>query len=83
MESLNSNVRRQMELMRQNLDKLRSLAAKQKTAESKKMLLADTESHADELVWTCIDLAPIQWTVYKLVTTKSLKQVFFNITFIH
>ena len=50
MESLNSNVRRQMELMRQNLDKLRSLAAKQKTAESKKMLLADTESHADELV---------------------------------
>jgi hypothetical protein len=47
---LNSNVRRQMELMRQNLDKLRALATKQKTVESKKMLLADAESHADELV---------------------------------
>jgi hypothetical protein len=50
MEDLNSNVRRQLESMRQNLERLRNLAAKQKSLDAKKMLLADAESHADELV---------------------------------
>jgi hypothetical protein len=50
MEALNSNVRRQLESMRQNLEKLRNLASKQKTVDAKKMLLADADSHADELV---------------------------------
>ena len=50
METLNSNVRRQLESMRQNLEKLRALAVKQKSVDAKKMLLADADSHADELV---------------------------------
>jgi len=50
MEDLNSNVRRQLESMRQNLERLRNLASKQKSLDAKKMLLADAESHADELV---------------------------------
>ena len=50
MESVNRSLRQQMQLMRQNLDKLRRLASKQTTTESKMMLLSDAESHADELV---------------------------------
>ena len=50
METLNSNVRRQLESMRQNVEKLRALAFKQKSGDAKKMLLADADSHADELV---------------------------------
>jgi hypothetical protein len=36
--------------MRQNVDKLRRLASAQKSSEAKKMLLADADSHADEMV---------------------------------
>lgn len=50
MESINLNVRRQLELMRQNLEKLRVLAGKQTKSDAKKMLFADAESHANELV---------------------------------
>ena len=56
METLNSNVRRQLESMRQNLEKLRALALKQKSVDAKKMLLADADSHADELVRNRKDL---------------------------
>jgi len=62
MESINLNVRRQLELMRQNLDKLRMLASKQTKADAKKMLLGDAESHANELVF--IKISTETWKIF-------------------
>ena len=49
MEQLNSEVRNFLEKMRRTLDRLRHLAERQSSSESRKMLLSDVDKYADQL----------------------------------
>ena len=49
MEQLNSDIRNYLEKMRRTLDRLRHLAERQSSSESRKMLLSDVDKYADQL----------------------------------
>ena len=49
MEQLNSDIRNYLEKMRRTLERLRHLAERQSSSESRKMLLSDVDKYADQL----------------------------------
>jgi len=49
MEQLNSDIRNYLEKMKRTLDRLRHLAERQSSSESRKMLLSDVDKYADQL----------------------------------